>query len=283
MVSPSPRVQHLSYADQAKKAQNIKSTHSVTLNVPSTSVISATNPLSNTLTDSLAVNATVDVAAPADPPRSSSATDATNVRTNNGDTRANNNNLATKALSVVAAHTSSQKLPAANVWSIRKEQLAAARSALTMALAKEIPPASQDVSASSGSTSPQNTLPSITAKSPSTSAPNTSNVSNTAVNGMTSTGQEEAHDPFIVRPNLGTTRTAKALPPPVDDTDSWPEVGKAAKTAAASTHSTIPTILGDSVTRNENDQSPAGMSRKSASLSSLCCLILFTPLSNLYS
>jgi hypothetical protein len=281
MVSPTiSKVQLLSYADHAKKAQNIKSPISPLRGIaPSTTATSATSasPLKAPLAMDVKSDSTLD-----DPPPSGPSLKTINGA---GDTRANNNDLAAKALSVVAAHTSSQKSPVVNVWNIRKEQLAAARAALSKALAKEIPPESQDISASSESTSPHNTVPSITPfKSP--SAPNTPHGPSAMVNGVTTTAQQEEHqqeehDPFIVRTSLETTRTTtKHFPPPVNDTDSWPEVGK----AAASTHSTTNPMpihhLGNSVTRNglENDQIPASMSRKSASLSTLS-----SSLSNLYS
>ena len=273
MVSPtisSPtKVPPLSYADHAKKAQNIKSPISPQLNrtpVQSLSTTSGTlapfsSPPLKPVAPPLALDLDSDPALNVVTLTDHHSPSASNVKTINGDTRANND-LASKALSVVAAHTSSQKSPVLNVWNVRKEQLAAARAALTEALAKELPPEPQALLPSSDSALPQNTVPSIAAfNSPTAPAPNSSHGPSALLNGVTS----EDHDPFTVRTTIRSTRP---LPPPVDDTDNWPEVGK----APTSTHSTAnPSVThpDDSAVRNgsEGDQIPTTIiSRKSASL-----------------
>jgi la-related protein 1 len=283
MVSPTPssptKVPHLSYADHAKKAQNIKSSistqpHRIVLqSLPSTSDILASSS-DQLVSPSKSVPGTPAVDVKSDSGanlirytdsrfHSPSSTDTSNVKTINSDPRANSD-LAEKALSVVAAHTSSQKSPVVNVWNVRKQQLAAARAALTTALAKDIPWESQAVSLSSELTS-QSTLPSIsTFKSSSAPAPNTSHGPSAMTNGVTSTSQKAEHDPFVVRTGV---RTMKPLPPPVDDTDSWPEVGKSA--AFTQPNANVVTRVDDSVTHNESegDQVSTTMSRKSASIS----------------
>lgn len=167
----------------------------------------------------------------------------------------------------MAAHTSSQKSPVVNFWNIRKEQLAAARAALTKALAKEIPPErqSEHVSSSSESIPSQSTEPSVmNLGSSSISAHNTSHA---MINGVTSMEHEEEHDPFIVRTNVKITRSSKPLLPSVHDTDTWPEVGK---TAASNrlVANTVAIHL-DDATRNKAEADPisTSVSRKSASLS----------------
>ena len=252
---PSPqKVLPLSYADHAKKAQNIRSPISPHPSpILAHSVHSTSGSPSKLLSNLPAVDAKSDVIDHVTPTDSSDDT----LKPINGDTRASNALLA-KALSVVAAHTSSQKIPVANVWNIRKEQLAAARAALIKALEKESPQESQEVSTSSEPPSPQNTAPSVCLTS--SSAPNTSHDLSRTLNGVTSTRQDDKHDPFIIR-TIVKTRSTNPPPPPVDDADSWPEVGK----AAVSTHSAANTtaVHLDNATRNkpENDQIPA---RKSA-------------------
>jgi hypothetical protein len=274
---PSPtKVAHLSYADHAKKAQSIKSpisTHPHRIGVQSLPTASGiSDPSSDqSVSTSKTTSSHPVVDAKSDPgvnpirytdssSLSSSTTDTSNGRIANGDTRASSD-LAEKALSVVAAHTSSQRSPVVNVWNLRKQQLAAARAALTTALAKETSLESQAVSPSSESMSQTHVLNISASKS--SSAPNTSHGPSALMNGVTLTSQGAEHDPFVVRSGVNIMKT---LPPPVNDTDNWPQVGKSA--ALIQPNANPASRVDDSAIRNESegDQVSTNMSRKSAFL-----------------
>lgn len=216
-----------SYADLAKKAQNTRApiappppnpppTESPSPSSPNT--LKIIDPHNDAPLDSLAPTPTD---APDEPAKTSSL-----------------NDLATKALSVVAAHTAPQKNPIVNFWDARKEQMAAARTA------QQQP--------NSHPTTLQNTLhdksTSTEARSPSkTTAPTKQFASNGSYPGSgpsAGTPNNTRHtgarpvddDPFVIR------ISPKPPIPPAIDADSWPEVGK----PVSSAHLGGPPVTGES-------------------------------------
>jgi la-related protein 1 len=258
MVSPSvstARVPPLSYADRAKKAQNIKSPnsvpppHTVVHSAPpsgsNTSTASGSTALSNSSASQSNSNPTsVDITPSSSiilTTRPSSplphTADVPDIKPMNGDLRATKD-LTPKSPSTAAAQSSPQKLPpTVNVWSLRKEQMAAqAQAART--------PSTQSM--------PQISKPPVVSRNPATPRPPPSRpysdklpngphgLSSIKSNhGLTSPVVMASDDPFVVRLPAQNSRAPRLpLPiPAVDDTESWPEVGKSlSSTATPSLH-----------------------------------------------
>ncbi|GLB39278.1 hypothetical protein LshimejAT787_0604400 [Lyophyllum shimeji] len=222
MASPSVSSQHksppLSYADRAKKAQNIKSPISHRSNAQSLPPPATTKAvLSPHAPSSSAPKSTsnpVDVshpqhgpptAAPASPPAAAQTGQSTDLKTPESAKRPSAD-LAAKALSIVAAHTADRKVPVVNIWNLRMEQRAAAHAKPDLGSQSQ-PPASQTSPASSKSSLPADRLPpkSSSSKIPLDSAPKT------------------VHGPSAGHAVNGVTPLAA---PPQTDIETWPEVGK---------------------------------------------------------
>ncbi|KAF9456866.1 hypothetical protein BDZ94DRAFT_1314732 [Collybia nuda] len=278
MVSPSisspPKVLPLSYADRAKKAQNIRSPislqpHRIAVQtVPNTTpeisaplLASPSKPTSN----STNVDDTPDFPAvtvstfSSHPPTSPTAP---SISLTNG-VKYSSNDLAEKALSIVAAHTSlPPKSPVVNVWNVRKEQMAAARSPAT---------ASSHISASQSMPLPQKASllpnqPKTPTKSPQDSVPNSLHgpSASAATNGVPVVPPSVEYDPFVVR--ISTKPTHAQIPslPPSVDTDIWPEVGKF--TAAPISNTAVPGQASD-LTSNSREENQSNNGSGSEQLS----------------
>lgn len=292
MVSPSvsspPKIPPLSYADRAKKAQNIRSPISlqphriVVQTLPSTSATSdSSSPfLTSPSKDSkLTLNpASVDYT-PHFPPVPTSTVSShpptsptvPSASLTNGVKHASKD-LAEKALSIVAAHTKPLKSPVVNVWNVRKEQMAAARSPIT---------ASSHMSASQSvpllpKPSFSHDQPTASSKPPRDSAPRYLHgpSASAATNGVPVVPPPVEYDPFVVRIFTEPTRVQIPSLPPSVDTNIWPEVGKLA--TASTSHPVVsgqaPDLTSNSREENQSsngsgsDQLSAAVSRKSAFL-----------------
>ncbi|KAG5653566.1 hypothetical protein H0H81_012255 [Sphagnurus paluster] len=221
MASPSilsqSKSQPLSYADRAKKAQNIKSsishntippvTHTNPTNIVSNGPAlesSPSNPISilgeEAHPSQVSPNPTA-TPAPTTLPVVQTADDTDEKTTVNANR--SSNDLATKALSIVAAHTGTSKTP--NVWSLRMERMAARPVPRTP---HTQPPASQSMPI------PNQPL------YPTDHPPATSQSSRAAADS----GPNALLGPSAPTASKGVTSLAV---PSLIDADNWPEVGKA--------------------------------------------------------
>lgn len=289
----SPKTPPLSYADRAKKAQNIRSPNSVhqqrsvvqSVTTPTSSSSTVSSPplpfsheelkpntnsssiicgsshvlSSNSLDDSSPIPPTGD-ALVANPP------DATQ--------RASNN-LANRALSIVAAHTTPQASSAVNTWSTFKEQQPIAvrstphHNSLQNSTSHDMPsPPTSVIFEEQASLRPS--LPSHSPRDP-TSKAGTGPSATTSLNGRTLAPLPVEHDPFVVR--IYAKQAHVQIPlvaPPVIDSDNWPEVGESVPSSTlvrggvSSVERT--TSKGDVETRsNKGEKASSNNNRKSAS------------------
>ncbi|KAG5644339.1 hypothetical protein DXG03_008636 [Asterophora parasitica] len=268
MVSPStsslPKNPPLSYADRAKKAQSIRSpiSHHTHVQFTTSAVVSCLSPPD--LSNSSSTYKPVEVAPKVlehkpTPPPGPSTTDSSKTQTHHTphstSTPRTSSDLATKALSIVVAHTDAPKVPAVNVWSLRMEQMAA------RATPSQPPPQSQLPASQSMPIPPKSAL---SLDKPHQSQAQSSNLSAANVHGLMSTVPVH-HDPFIVRTNINPARPVTAI-----DTESWPEVGKSIPlTATASEHhgsgSGSPTSAAPAIETNSAGTNASRKSEKSKS------------------
>lgn len=259
-ISSSIKALPLSYADRAKKAQKIRPLPSaqppqrITIqSPPKTSIrpngLAATTlaqtvlaPVSNSIED-MAITMPIASSPLASSPLTNKTAQATS-------------DLAVKALSVVAAHTSTQKSPIVNVWNVRKEQMAA-RSGVPSVVAYK---------AENGSVLKQPGSQLDAAVKLSTEV-------------RPKSGSEPRRDiaggPAVMRPSAttGNNDSSVILSPSHSlhvqplSTESWPEVGKASSTVAeGSTSKESDDNINGSV---EHSLPPVISPRKSAFLLSL--------------
>ncbi|KAF5380054.1 hypothetical protein D9615_006132 [Tricholomella constricta] len=277
MVSPSnssqPKNPPLSYADSAKKAQNIKSPishHTLAQSVSITAPANAnSNPLDSSPLTSKPAQSPAEVtftsheptANPASPPPTPRTIEATDAKTPHSTNRPSND-LATKALSIVAAHTAAPKGPTVNVWSLRMEQMAAAARSVPQPATQSHLPAPQSISMPPKPAFPadRQSTKFQSLKAPTDSAAKTAlgPSAKTAPNGVT---LPVYHDPFVVRMDIDHVR-AQTVPPPID-TESWPEVGRSVPTTTTTSteHHDSKEVGGNgSPTALEADSTPAGTS-----------------------
>lgn len=309
MVSPSAtsssKAPPLSYADRAKKGQNIKPPNQPQPNQP------AAKP-SNILTNSASANSSGTEpsttpskpmnaddaqnpsaspsrpqAAPASPP--ASASDPSAPKGMNGDTPAAPE--APPVNAAPAAATASTPLkPVVNVWSLRKEQMAQQAAARSQSSTQPPPPLATSIPSTSQrpntSKSPlpasQNAGPQISSRvtplQP-TDASHPKPRTKPQINGA-NTDIDEEDDPFVVKmsPNVSRRPLSSAPPPAAVDAESWPEVGKSLSNTTTHQHQRSPSneqsssqkAAGDS---SESLQSPS--TRKSALLSAFRFYTLF--------
>ncbi|OCH84757.1 hypothetical protein OBBRIDRAFT_839472 [Obba rivulosa] len=237
MVSPpaSSNPRPLSYADRAKKAQNLKPQNAPQQRIspqnasaPSSSIPAPNAPSSSTMTTSR--------------PSSPVPAPASTVKGSNGDASHADLSPAPSA----APQQKAAAPPPVNVWTLRKEQMAAqVRARTNQGPSQEKPPPSKDDSEQTISPSPfspqavafSNTLPAVATTSATAqnianhhTSPATTPVS--ATNGHAPLPNSPSDDPFIVRPNIAPRPVVQpaTLPPAIDDAESWPEVGKSVTT-----------------------------------------------------
>jgi|ERR1700722_2126727 len=190
----SAKIQPLSYADRAKKAQSIKSPNAV-LTAP-TNLTQSLNP---------------DTSNPIPSPLSD-----VSIRPLNGDSRPSGA-LASAALSIVAAHTASQNPSPiiAHAFSPRKTtqpqlqpQISSSQNVLQVSRQRTLPP-----------TSPADPLTPRDAPQNGTYR----HRKGMSVNGLPA---DAIDDSFVGRYSRGIPSSNPPPPPSIHDADSWPEVGK---------------------------------------------------------
>ncbi|KAF9003424.1 hypothetical protein BDQ17DRAFT_1356199 [Cyathus striatus] len=249
-ISSTTKILPLSYAELAKKAQSISSPIAVAVKPRSTAAttasttVTAASPASNSTASTISSTKASDTSSPSSvtlptqPPSPAASISAhvsdsaaTETKLFNGHPKAmtstitttqqSSNDLAVKALSIVAAHPSTQKStsPLVNIWD--KRRMAAVRSAA----APENPPLS--------SSKPSVLSPSLSSSDNLLSAPH-GLVSAKQKNGITpNTPLYANEDPFTVRMPFKQTHTPPVTIPPTDS-EHWPEVGKAVPQPRAS-------------------------------------------------
>ncbi|RDB16034.1 hypothetical protein Hypma_003441 [Hypsizygus marmoreus] len=251
-ISSQPKNPPLSYAERAKKAQNIRSP--ISLQPPRTVVhsipspngpaaasssflpsISAPRSSQDNVDHSLSHSNDTFPSQPLLHSPTALTTDGSSSHSTSSAKRTSND-LAAKALSIVAAHTAPVKSPVVNIWQLRKEQMAAARSVPQQNPSKT--PVSQSVAIPVRSTIPTDSTSSkpLPPKTPHDSAPSIPHgPSATAkVNGVTPAQPAVENDPFVVRISAKPARVQMpSVPPPVSDSESWPEVGKSTPASIA--------------------------------------------------
>ena len=249
-AQPLVKTRPLSYAERAKKAQNIKSP--VTPQVPRSANPPPTPILVTTATTSDSTDITSDfppvhVAADPDPspPLSPPGMDPLvppGANTINGSSPPSKN-LVSAALSIVAAHSSIQKPlpPPVNVWNVRKmAQAQHQQSQLKPSSVSQPTP-----NASLPKSAPQPVMKHVLSAHDNDAAPplrrppdarhngNSQRLGQNArvpANGVGHPSSNDNEDPFVVRVYSRPQRPpppAVPQPPSIHDTDSWPEVGKA--------------------------------------------------------
>ena len=240
----------LSYAERAKKAQNARPPQPTHRSMPAST--SSTAPIPSTSS----VARTPSITSPPPPPKpSSSGPPGSDPRTSSTTTHAPPPSSSKLAISPPASTALEVKpngdasthgdpspvpsspfagkqsaAPSTNVWTVRKEQMAA--KALTQSRPSQSssqpasnlqspPPASVQATASSSSMNSSTNVPANPVKSSLPAAlPST--------NGHLVPAPED-DDPFVVKPGRSPA-TLTVSPPAIDDTESWPEVGQAAAT-----------------------------------------------------
>lgn len=279
-INSSAKTTSLSYAERAKKAQNtgssafappqstvaqLQSTSPARIRNPSTSTLSFSNPTTPRSVDvrsGSSVSLTVGLSSQSPQPLASDAPN--HFQSVNGNTHTAQN-LASDALSIVAIHAA-QKTPVANIWNLRKEQLAAARSAPHHT--PSIPGQDPSLKGVMQDSQTVNALPS--SSSLLDAAPNSPHAHGplpmTPSRGVTPPEAPD-DDPFVVR--VPRVRPHIPLYSTQDDKESWPEVGQAVSPAsrtAAPITQTEPKLGSN----DEAETPPASTARKSASFTVSC-------------
>ncbi|KAL1682510.1 hypothetical protein EV122DRAFT_259352 [Schizophyllum commune] len=217
-TTPSATQAKLTWAQRAKKAQATSKPPSTTpRTVPSAGIAAAnyrssaastisTSSAGSTLVSSLksptSVSSPTDVHTPASSVVATTrpSSPASQPKALNGDAQ----NSPARAASAL----SPQKSPTVNVWAIRKEQMAANQSGAT----------SGTQSAATGS------------------SPSLSSTASPAVSTVPTSTQNDEDDPFVVkhRPHHWNAQWSRpAVPPAVEDKESWPEIGKTVTSPSA--------------------------------------------------
>jgi len=302
-ASSSAKTAPLSYAERAKKAQNIKPPSSAFPLRPHNTASASTAVPSNTSNSSAphstlaSVSVTSTLSAPQNDldtatslPLPDAAESIPAVKAMNGDPRPTNSDITSAALSIVDAHTALQRPPpAVNVWNVRKKaqtqsQGKSSPSTLQTALPPLPPPLPPPPP--SIKTAPQTTVPRLAndhdpplaSQRASDTRPNGNHGPNIRppVHDISESAPDSVDDPFVVRVYTQAPRGLPPLapqPPSIDDTESWPEVGKEPSNGTASHQGTSPVEM----SREKNGESEGAAkenvavttSRKSA------CIILF--------
>lgn len=302
MVSPAPSTSTnppLSYAERAKKAQNIKPRALSQLASPSNASVTSTQTIAPSA-DRAVPPATKPVTAPppgpSHPPSvlekpnvTASSSGSTSVQANSTRppsplsppaSRPNEPNGHQKyapAPSSIPTSTTAPKtvsVPPVNVWNVRKEQMAQAR-ALNQSRAPQ-PSASSLKSPQSVNQDPtppagvrSDVSDAVSQPAASSSTPPTGvtsqRVPGSATTGATNGPSSHANsndDPFTVRPRTAQSSVA-AVPPSMDDVESWPEVGKTPTAAVAPASADVK----EKEESTQSESSEGRASRKSASSS----------------
>ncbi|THH19626.1 hypothetical protein EW146_g1601 [Bondarzewia mesenterica] len=245
MVSSSlPNPQTSSYADRAKKASkssnsllelpHIVNEHAATSNVPQSSTSNSNASKPSSLLPGVDITSNSSVTST----RMHSSSTSPKPHVEGPATHDTNGDVTSTA----AINTT----PVANVWSLRKEQMAQAR-----ASSRPL----QSLSQNTVSVQTRNSLKNASQE------PSNRTVTRSQ-NGLPSPAESGREDPFIVRPHRP--------PPSVDDTESWPEVGKAsAITIAKGAPQHINGQIEKNEKREKEEESPSdhvATPRKSASI-----------------
>ncbi|KAI0067449.1 hypothetical protein BV25DRAFT_1819791 [Artomyces pyxidatus] len=262
MVSPPPSSSNPaapSYAERAKKAQNIKPINSAVSQRPRTQVKAAENSPASILSNpSLASSANASDAALAysiveagltssaglpftHPPSSPThpLSDESGAQSTNGDV-ASHSSTSTAPSSAPSQSASAKSAPVVNVWNQRKNHMAQARTqsrplqsisqnTVQASPRPSSPPrhATNGGAVASGSRPPSEPAPVINVR-PQKTGPSP---------GAKLAPENSSEDAFVVRARRmpsGPSQPAQ-LPPPVDDVESWPEVGKSVSSPTSRT------------------------------------------------
>ncbi|KZT10382.1 uncharacterized protein LAESUDRAFT_755889 [Laetiporus sulphureus 93-53] len=297
MISPQPSApsyQPLSYADRAKQAQKITpspSQHPAARNLSPATGTSAVGPETDiamnagmsAISSSSSIGEDAVSSTPSSIHQSSGPSSSLSSQTN-GDHKYHGNN-SQKAAPQPQLTSSAASKPAAappvNVWNARIEQMAQARTRSHQGVDSAQRPAidsmeSNDIDDLSARPDKSNTQDSTGASASSSSVshnvmnqrispPMTTKSTTSNLNGSTN----DEDDAFVVRPR-------RPIPSIVDDSDSWPEVGKSVSSGIRQTEENARGAQGHDPERSREGSQSHGTSRKSVSLlllHSSCCAV----------
>ncbi|KAF8632868.1 hypothetical protein AX17_004716 [Amanita inopinata Kibby_2008] len=268
--SPPDNAQQLSWAERAKKAQNIKSPYSVQpqrIVIQSVSSSGATQPSPNANSSPSSHPSSTEASNHTSPPDSSSASTTAQSSSQPSHPHTPPNGIAhtvphdsdPKQTSTLAPTTPAQapvqKSPVVNVWNLRMEQMAAARSASHRTAPSSSTSQPAPISSRPSQDASTNGTQSRHSIEPPQSAHPESAAAGSSATPAAALAQDADDDPFVVRIFPNRDRNPLAAPT-LDDSEAWPEVGKSSgpKSGEKSNHERGETLQTTSTTPRKSEK-----------------------------